>query len=332
MRCTAIGDMLIKAKDFQGTLEKSRLFSEISCFSWKEDMEKDQFREVIRKIETEGSAAFDLENQMKEAMKNSDVIMVHLCPINREIIKSAKRLKYILTCRGGVENIDMKAAKECGIKVMNCPSHNAYAVAEYTIGLILSEMRNISRAYHAMKCGVWRESFPNSGQTIELRSAVIGIVGFGTIGRLVAERLKGFGTKILINDPFILDEEIKKKGYIPVTKEELVQTADVITIHGRIGKGEPPIIGREELEQMKPSAYLINTARAVAVDMEALYEALKERKIMGAAIDVFDTEPIPKTEPLLQLDNVTFTNHQGGATIESYIKAPEMILEMFQKQ
>ena len=113
-----------------------------------------------------------------------------------------------------------------------------------------------------------------------------------------------------------------------VKREELIKRSDLITIHARINAGDPPIIGKEEFHQMKETAYLINTSRAVAVDMEALYEALSEHKIMGAAIDVFPTEPVKKDEPLLNLDNITVTNHQGGATVESYIKAPEMVLYM----
>ena len=118
----------------------------------------------------------------------------------------------------------------------------------------------------------------------------------------------------------------KKKS--AVTKEELIKQSDIITIHARIKAGDPPIIGKEEFDQMKDTAYLINTARAVAVDMKELYRALSEHKIMGAAIDVFPTEPISKDEPLLKLDNITVTNHQGGATVESYVKAPEMVLDM----
>ena len=261
-------------------------------------------------------------------MKKADVIFVHQCPVSKKVINEAKNLKYILSWRGGVENIDMEAAKEKGVKVINCPAHNAYAVAEYTIGMILNELRNITRACMALKSGEWREKYQNSETLTEVRSQTIGIIGFGTIGRLVVERLKGFHPTILVNDPFADEDKIREEGCEPVTKEELLKRSDVVTIHARINAGDPPIIGKEEFHQMKETAYLINTSRAVAVDMEALYEALSEHKIMGAAIDVFPTEPVKKDEPLLNLDNITVTNHQGGATVESYIKAPEMVLYM----
>ena len=177
----------------------------------------------------------------------------------------------------------------------------------------------------------WREKYQNSETLTEVRSQTIGIIGFGTIGRLVVERLKGFHPTILVNDPFADEDKIREEGCEPVTKEELLKRSDVVTIHARINAGDPPIIGKEEFGQMKETAYLINTARAVAVDMKELYHALSEHKIMGAAIDVFPTEPVTKDEPLLKLDNITVTNHQGGATVESYVKAPEMVLDMLKQ-
>ena len=331
MKCVAVGDMMIPSIYFRRELEKSSIIDEFICKSWKENRSKDDFREVIRKIETQGACAFEVEDEITELMKKADVIFVHQCPVSKEVIKEAENLKYILSCRGGVENIDMEAAKEKGVKVINCPSHNAYAVAEYTIGMILNELRNITRSCTALKNGEWREKYQNSEILTELRSQTIGIIGFGTIGRLVIERLKGFHPTILVNDPFADEDKIREEGCEPVTKEELLKRSDVVTIHARINAGDPPIIGKEEFGQMKETAYLINTARAVAVDMKELYHALSEHKIMGAAIDVFPTEPVTKDEPLLKLDNITVTNHQGGATVESYVKAPEMVLDMLKQ-
>lgn len=331
MKCVAVGDMMIPSIYFRRELEKSSIIDEFICKSWKENSSKDDFREVIRKIETQGACAFEVEDEITELMKKADVIFVHQCPVSKEVIKEAENLKYILSCRGGVENIDMEAAKEKGVKVINCPSHNAYAVAEYTIGMILNELRNITRACMALKSGEWREKYQNSESLTEVRSQTIGIIGFGTIGRLVVERLKGFHPTILVNDPFADEDKIREEGCEPVTKEELLKRSDVVTIHARINAGDPPIIGKEEFGQMKETAYLINTARAVAVDMKELYHALSEHKIMGAAIDVFPTEPVTKDEPLLKLDNITVTNHQGGATVESYVKAPEMVLDMLKQ-
>ena len=251
MKCVAVGDMMIPSIYFRRELEKSSIIDEFICKSWKENSSKDDFREVIRKIETQGACAFEIEDEITELMKKADVIFVHQCPVSKEVIKEAENLKYILSCRGGVENIDMEAAKEKGVKVINCPAHNAYAVAEYTIGMILNELRNITRSCTALKNGEWREKYQNSETLTELRSQTIGIIGFGTIGRLVIERLKGFHPTILVHDPFADEDKIREEGCKPVTKEELIKRSDVITIHARIKAGDPPIIGKEEFNQMK---------------------------------------------------------------------------------
>ena len=159
MKCVAVGDMMIPSIYFRRELEKSSIIDEFICKSWKENSSKDDFREVIRKIETQVACAFEVEDEITELMKKADVIFVHQCPVSKEVIKEAENLKYILSCRGGVENIDMEAAKEKGVKVINCPAHNAYAVAEYTIGMILNELRNITRSCTALKNGEWREKY-----------------------------------------------------------------------------------------------------------------------------------------------------------------------------
>lgn len=329
MKCFAIGDMFIPARYFDEVLQESGLFEEYHSTSWKEEEDKKQARDTIRKIETLGSKAFPLSEEMKTGIKEAEVVFIHLCPIPAELIEQSDTLKYIITARGGVENIDVEAAGKKGITIINCPAHNAYAVAEYTIGLMLCEMRNIARANKSLISWKWREEYPNSAAIPELRGSKIGIVGFGTIGRLVAERAAVFGSEVLVYDPFVPDEDIRKNGYQPCSIIELLEEADVVTLHGRIGAGDPPIIAKRELQIMKKTAYLINTARAVLVDMDALYYALKNQEIMGAAIDVFPVEPLPADYPFYGLDNVTITNHRGGATINSYIKAPEMLLNQF---
>lgn len=331
MKCLAIGDMFISAKCFEKALADSALFEEYHCLSWKEDEDRKTARETIRRIETKGAQAFPLEPAIYEAVQEAEVIFVHLCPVPRALMEKAHNLKYIVTARGGVENIDMAAAHEMEIPVIHCPAHNAYAVAEYCIGLMLCEMRNIARSDRSLRQGIWREQFPNSGKIIEMRSATVGLIGFGAIGRLVAERLAVFGCRILINDPYVPEEEIRMAGCLPVSKEELLKQADVVSLHGRIAAGDPPIIGKEEFQKMKPEAYLINTARAMLLDMEALYFALKEKQIRGAAVDVFPVEPLPEGEKLLELDNLTLTNHRGGDTVDSYIKTPELLVKQLKE-
>jgi D-3-phosphoglycerate dehydrogenase len=232
-----------------------------------------------------------------------------------------------LTARGGLENIDVEAAKKKNITIINCPEHNAFAVAEYTVGLIISEMRNIARSYLALKGGTWREFYDNTSAIPELSDSKVGLIGFGTIGKLVAKRLLSFESKVMVYDPYVDPALIKTMSCIPVSLGKLLENCDVISLHGRLPKNSPPLIGRKELSMMKPNSLLINTARAALIDMDALYEALKGKIIMGAALDVFPVEPLPENFPLLKLDNLTITNHRAGDTLNSYIKAPELLLK-----
>lgn len=326
MKCVAIGDMFLDEEAFRKVLEPSGLFTSYTGFSWKKELDRTSTRALIRKIETQGSEAYKIEGAMKAAMADAEVIFTHLCPVGKALIEESNKLKYIVTARGGVENIAVEAAQKKGIKIIHCPMHNAYAVAELTIGMMICETRNIARANKALREGQWRESYPNSGHILELRSSVVGLIGFGAIGRLVAERLQAFGTRILIHDPYVADEEITKLGYESVSKQALLAESDIVSLHGRIAPNDPPIIGKEEFAMMKKSSYLINTARAVLVDMEALEEALLEKQIMGAAIDVFLKEPLSKEDRITEIDNCTLSNHRGGDTIDSYNRSPELLL------
>lgn len=326
MKCVAIGDMFLSQEAFEKVLKNCGLFTDYQGYAWKQTLDKTSTRTLIRNIETMGCEAYQIEGELKEAMLDADVIFTHLCPINQAIVEQAKHLKYIVTARGGVENIAVETAQKKGIKVIHCPMHNAYAVAELTIGLMICETRNIARSNKALKEGIWRESYPNTGGILEIRSSTIGLLGFGAIGRLVAQRLQPFGCQILVHDPYVKDEEIEALGYHPVEKETLLQQSDIISLHGRIKPSDPAMIGEKELNMMKPTSYLINTARAVLVDMQALQKALTTHRIKGAAIDVFPKEPLDEHDPYLSIDECTLTNHRGGDTIDSYERSPEILL------
>lgn len=326
MKFAAAADLLLPVSAFEEAVESIPFVTEFKAFQWSITADRKEIRNVVRKMETQGSRAFIPTAEELEMIKDAEVLMTHLYCVPSEVFEAAPNLKYILSARGGLENIDLQAAKAHGVQVIHCPAHNAIAVAEYTIALMMAESRNIARAHMGLVNGTWIEKYPDSAAIPELRGSTVGIIGFGTIGRLVAERLKVFGAKIMVNDPFLPDEAVIAEGCTPASKEDLLKKSDFVTLHGRIGAGDPPIIGRDELALMKPTAVLINTARAVLVDMDALYDTLKEKKIMGAALDVFPMEPLPKDYKFLSLDNVTLSNHRGGDTINSYLKAPELLI------
>lgn len=329
MKCVAIGDILLPSSAFAEAAKGQPWAETFDCFDWEVTKDRAKTRAVVRKMETEGHRAFMPTTEELERLRNANVLMTHLYTIPEDVFNAAPNLQYILSARGGLENIDLKAARRHGVQIIHCPAHNAIAVAEYAIALMLVESRNIVRAHMGLINGVWVEKFPDSQAIPELRGATVGIIGFGTIGRLVAERLLVFGAKVLVNDPFVKADDVRTAGCEPVSKEELLKQSTFVTLHGRIQAGDPPIIGREELHMMRPDAFLINTARAMLVDMDALYDALAEKRIMGAALDVFPTEPLPANYKFFSLDNVTLTNHRGGDTINSYIKAPELLVEQF---
>lgn len=324
MKLTAVADVFIKEEYYrEGTAQYPEFELIGTPFFGVND--RTQMRETVRLIETGGPTACAPPAALSALIEETEVLMVHLCPVSEVLLERANKLKLILTNRGGTENIDLAAASARGIPVLANPAHNANAVAEYTVGLILGEMRNIGRAHAALKAGEWRERFPNSGAIWELRGQTVGLIGFGTIARLVARKLQGFDCRVLVCDPFVAadDPELAQYGCPKVELDELLAASDVVSIHAR--SSGKPLLGEDELARMKPSAYLINTARAHLVDYDALARALTAGALRGAALDVFPAEPVPADHPLLALDCVTLTNHRGGDTVNSYADSPAML-------
>lgn len=327
MKCVAVGDIFITVEMMQDAVEHyGDMITDAQYFYFGSNTKK-SMRDTVKKIERRELDSIALPAGLADALADAEMIMVHLCPVTAELLKHAPKLKYILCNRGGVENIDVEAATAAGIMVMNNPAHNANAVAEFTIGLMFVEMRNITRANIALKEGNWREKFPNSERIIELKNLTVGIVGFGSVGELVCEKLSGFGCRILVYNPSVKEKTNPRINWDKVEFvdfDQLVTKSDIVSLHARANK---VIFGQREFEMMKPHAYFINTARSCMVDNNALYNALREEQIRGAAIDVFEVEPIGPAYPFLALDNVTLTNHRGGDTINSYSDSPDAMFE-----
>jgi D-3-phosphoglycerate dehydrogenase / 2-oxoglutarate reductase len=284
-----------------------------------------EMRDIARKIEREGPDSVALPEGLEERVENAEVLMTHLCPINSRLMERARNLKIILSNRGGLENIDLEAASRRGIPVLHNPAHNANSVAELTIGLMIAEMRNIARTHSCLMGGVWRERFRNAHQVFEISGKTVGIVGFGNIGRRVARKLAVFDCTVLVCDPYLPedDPEVALYGCAKTDLATLLSSSDVVTLHAR---SDDLILGRKEIGWMKRGAYFINTARPHLIDNDAMYESLREGRLMGAAFDVFLTEPIGAEEPYIRLDNVTLTNHRGGDTENCYSDSPAMLL------
>ena len=332
MKCVCVGDVFITPEMMRTAVEKFPALAKCDEYLFFGFNNRKSMRDTVKAIERGDRDRIELPVGYLEAVADAELVMVHLCPVTRKVIEAAPKLKYILCNRGGIENVDVDFAKERGIAVINNPAHNANACAEFVIGQILCETRNLARSTMALKNGVWREKYPNSGEIVELKDLTIGVVGFGNIGELVCEKLSAFGCRMLVNsrskhprdNPKIDWSRLEFVGF-----EELLQRSDVISCHVR-GKSTEVIFGRREFELMKSSAYFLNTSRSCYVDMNALYEALNGGEIRGAALDVFDTEPLGPSYPFLELDNVTLTNHRAGDTVNAYSDSPEMMLKMVQ--
>src|SRR5918999_785808 len=195
------------------------------------------------------------------------------------------------------------------------------------LALLLAEARNVARAHCRVAGGGWDKRFANSAFTPEMEGKTVGIVGFGEIGSAMARKLRGSGVRLLAHDPFVASDRIAGGGAEPVDLGRLLEESDFVTLHARPESGAPPLIGRAELGRMRPTAILVNTARAALLDTEVLVDALARASLGGAALDVHDAEPLGPDHPLLGLDNVTLTPHLASSTKECVEKSPRLLVD-----
>lgn len=287
---------------------------------------------ALRQAEVSGAESCSASGEMLAAVKDAEAIVTHSAPVNKAVLDAAPGLKYVGVLRTGTENVNVELCTERGIKVINAEGRNAVAVADQTVGMMLSEMRNIARGHAALMNGQWVKMFPNVFYSRDMRNCTVGIIGVGKIGSMVAERLKGFGCRILGCDIFLPEEEIIRRGCDEaVTKEELLRRSDIVTMHMVYEAGDPALIGEEEIALMKKTAILINCARAGLVDTDALVKALSEGRLGGAAVDVFEEEPLPEDHPYLKLPNITVTPHSAGTTIDAFGNSVAIIRGQFEQ-
>jgi D-3-phosphoglycerate dehydrogenase / 2-oxoglutarate reductase len=249
-------------------------------------------------------------------------IITGLEPITKTVIESAPSLKVIAKHGIGVDNIDLKAAQEKGITVVNAPTTSSEAVADLVFGLMLSLARKIAEADNRVKAGEWPRVVGRS-----VWGATLGIIGLGTIGKSVARRAQGFNMKVFAYDPYFDESFAQKNDIQQASLNDILQNADFLTIHIPLTEKTKNLIGENELRQMKKTAYLVNTARGGIVNEEALFGALMSKTIAGAAIDVFAHEPATGS-PLLSLPNVLTTPHMAAYTEEALQLTSEFAAQM----
>ena len=237
--------------------------------------------------------------------------------VDAEAIAAAPKLQVVARAGVGLDNVDVKAATQAGVMVVNAPTSNIVSAAELAVALLLASARNIAPANASLKNGEWKRSKYTG---VELADKVVGIVGLGRIGVLVAQRLSAFGVQLISYDPYVQPSRAAQLGVRMVSLDELLEESDFITVHLPKTPETIGLIGVEALKKVKPTVHIVNAARGGIVDEAALFEALKEGRVAGAGIDVFAKEPCTDS-PLFTLDTVVATPHLGASTDEAQEKA-----------
>ncbi|WP_138464613.1 2-hydroxyacid dehydrogenase [Poseidonocella sp. HB161398] len=250
---------------------------------------------------------------------DAPVLVTHLAPLSRGMFEALPALKLVAVSRGGPVNIDMQAAADHGVTVVNTPGRNSSAVAEFAIGAILAETRNITRGHDALRRGEYRGDLYRADITgDELSDMTVGVIGYGAIGTRVVRLLRAFGTEVLVSDPYKqLDPADMADGVRMVPLETLLERSDVVTLHPRVTEETRHMMNERTIRAMKPGAILVNTARGPLMDYGALHDALADGHLRGAMLETFAVEPVPPDLPLLQLPNVTLTPHIAGASLKT---------------
>lgn len=331
MKAIVLGDAMIPGPEFEAAARKylGDFVDDLKVGDWESNWDLLQKRRL--EVEKKGPELETVADLILKEGKDAEMVMGLFVPVSSKVFDAMPKLRIAGVSRAGVENVNVAEATKRGILVFNVEGRNAEAVSDFAVGMMIAEARNIARAHYAIKNGQWRKTFVNSDWVPQLGEKVVGIIGFGYIGRLVARKLSGFGVETLVYDPFVDAATAEEAGVKLVDKETLFKEADFVTIHARLSEESKHMVGRKELALMKPTAYLVNTARAGLVDSVALLEALRGKKIAGAALDVFDNEPLEAGSEFLQLDNVTMTTHIAGTTREALSGSPGLLMDDIKK-
>ena len=287
-------------------------------------------QQVYKELETIGdcvdiSKSNSRDKDLANHIKDCEIVVIRSATkLTKEVLDKAEQLKIIARCGVGIDNVDLDFAKSKSIFVTNSPSANLISVVELTVALIISVSRKLSLADSHLKKGEWnRSQFLGN----ELYGKTLGIVGFGKAGRLVAERMKSFGMSIVFYDPYVTDWNGSEES---IKLDDLLRTADVISIHVIKTKDTENLISKDKLDLLKPSSIIVNTSRGGVLDEDYLFKLLESEKIFGAGLDVYSNEPPENVDRFNGLNLVT-TPHIGASTNEAQLKAGLETIENIKK-
>ena len=254
---------------------------------------------------------------------DADFIMVYRAALPDGVLRAARRARMAQTLAAGYDSLNLRLMRELEIPCCNNGGANSLAVADHAVLLMLAAYKRLMAADASTRAGRW--SAPIDGfNTFEMANKLVGIVGFGSIGRQVAKRVRGFDARVQYYDPFPQTPEREREmGVSRVSLDELFETSDIVTVHAPLTPATRHIASAELIAKMKPTAVLINTSRGPTVDERALIAALREGRIAAAGLDVFEQEPVAPDNPLLAMDNVVVTPHSAGTTWDTWFRRAE---------
>jgi len=309
IRVLCAGDLFIRAAAFADAAREA-LGPDIDAALHETRWPDEPFRAVDGVREAAGDPT-----ELAAAARDVSVLFTHLAPVTREVFQAAPGLRVVGSVRGGPVNIDLAAATEHGVPVVYLPGRNLGAVAEFTIGVMLTLARNVSAASRDLAGGRWDARwFRNELTGPELRASTVGLVGLGAVGLRVAELLRAFGSTVLAHDPFADPTAAAQRGVRLVGLDELLAASDLVSVHARVTDETRGMFDAAAFAAMKPGARFVNTARGELVQRAALLAALESGHLRGAALDVFDPEPPDPDDPLLARSDVIATPHLAGAS------------------
>jgi D-3-phosphoglycerate dehydrogenase len=280
------------------------------------------FREEAE-IEVDVKTGMD-PDELKKIIGDCDALVIRSATkVTEDVLEAAGKLKVVGRAGIGLDNVDIPAATRRGVVVMNTPTGNVITTAEHTIAMMMALTRNIPWGTSTLKSGLWEKK---KLQGREVFNKVLGIIGIGKIGSIVADRARGLKMQVIVHDPYVTPEQIEKAGFEAVSLEELYRRADYITLHVPKMKDTIGLLNKAAFEQMKDGVMIINCARGGIVDESDLNEALKSGKVGGAALDVFEHEP-PGVCPLFEIDRVICTPHLGASTLEAQTNVAVQVAE-----
>ena len=291
--------------------------------------------ELIRSLAPEGVEVTWVDSTQpveRQAAELKDAVAIIITPTDLpfEVVRACPNLRLIQVCSAGTDRLDLGGLGELGIRVANCGGGNSVAVSEHTIALILSVYRKLQLQFESVKARRWVGDVRDKwlSQAHELTDKTVGIIGLGRIGQQVARRLQGWDCRLIYADVFTQPPEVEEELHITkVSRDELLKTSDIVTLHVPLTGQTRAIISDNEFDMMKPTAVLINACRGSVVDEAALIRAMEEGKIAGAGLDVLEQEPAAADNPLLDMDNVVVTPHMASFAQESIAKTRRFAVE-----